>query len=1014
MRRNLAEMEQRVCRGDNLKDEIKDLRYHLECILGTTEPEDNDTEEAGHFHDAGSHQGGQNDGRPDPKFFREFRKEVRSDGGDETRYREMFDHIGSGVAVMAPAPDLQDFFLTDFNKAAEKITRVRRKDVIGWDIRSVFPYLHKTDLIDSFRHVQQTGESEYIPATYYRDGIREGWHETRVYRLPSGEIVSIFEDVTQRVRFEQELQARNRIAQAFLLHPRDEVYPHLVKIFLDFIDSRDGFLGYLGTDGNLIIHAMQESALVNRRLGGIVFSPEAWSGPWGEALKEGKTCLVNAPFPVPEGHVPINRALAVPMAFQGRLVGVVVVANKARDYTDTERRSLEKLADFIVPFLEARLDFCREEREKQSLLKTVFQSERLLRDILDFLPDPTFAVDLEGRVILWNRAIEEMTGIHSDAMLGKGDYEYALPFYGVRRPLVIDLVLRPDPDQDRYYRYVDQDGSVMVETDVPGPQGKERWLWAKARHLCDSEGKIVGAIESIRDITDRKRTEEALRESEEKFHLLAEEIPVGISLMDSDRRFEYFNSRFTEIFGYTLEEIPTKDDWFEKIYPDERYREKIRTFWKKHHYEKPVPGNIVEGMIKAMCQDRTEKIIHVRSVYITNGKYLQTCEDVTHQKKLEERLIQGQKMEAVGTLAGGIAHDFNNLFMGIQGYSSLMMFKMERSHPFYERLKGIEDQVISGANLTRQLLGFARGGKYEVKVTDLNQLVEKTADMFGRTKKEIIIHKKFATGLWNVEADEGQIEQVLLNLYLNAWQAMPGGGDLYLATENVKHDPLYAKANEVAPGDYAKISITDTGVGMDEKTRQRIFEPFFTTKEMGRGTGLGLATVYGIVRGHGGMINVYSEKGKGTTFNLYFPASQMAVSPEVQPFRAVLRGTETLLVVDDEPTILKVMGDLLQTLGYRVFRAAGGREALGIYKAHQDEIDLVILDMVMPGRSGGETFEDLKRINPEIKAILSSGYSLNGEAKTILNRGVKAFIQKPFMIDQVSMTIREILDAEKH
>jgi len=304
------------------------------------------------------------------------------------------------------------------------------------------------------------------------------------------------------------------------------------------------------------------------------------------------------------------------------------------------------------------------------------------------------------------------------------------------------------------------------------------------------------------------------------------------------------------------------------------------------------------------------------------------------------------KMEAVGTLAGGIAHDFNNLLMGIQGLATLMRRDLEPDHSHYKKLLQIEEQVRSGAELTQQLLGFAREGQYEVKLINLADLLKRTAAMFGRTKKEITIHRNTDRALWHVEADQGQIEQVLMGIYLNAWQAMPGGGTLTLEARNIILEEGERFPFEAPPGSYVRVSIRDTGVGIDEKTRQRIFEPFFTTKEMGRGAGLGLASAYGIIKGHGGFIGVASKVGEGTTFDLYLPASRKKAVPATVHLEAAVPGRETILLIDDEEIIIDVSREILEALGYRVWTVRTGQEAIALYKSRKNEIDLLMIGPV--------------------------------------------------------------------
>lgn len=549
------------------------------------------------------------------------------------------------------------------------------------------------------------------------------------------------------------------------------------------------------------------------------------------------------------------------------LSGVPHIISITRDITDRKRAEIELL-----------------------------ENRQRLADIIEFLPDATLAIDKEKRIIIWNREIEKMTGVPAEDMIGKGDYAYTIPFYGEARSQLMDLIFLEDGEiTSRYQHLIREGGSLVAEAFCHALyNNRGAWVLLKASPLHDQSGNVIGAIESIRDITDRKRAED-------------------------------------------------------------------------------------------------------------------------EKAKLEHQLLQAQKFEAIGTLAGGVAHDFNNILMGIQGRASLLALEVEASQPQREHVRAIEEYVRSASQLTRQLLGFAGGGKYEAKPFDINELVVGTATMFGRTKKEIRIHTHCRSSDLVVEADRGQIEQVLLNLYVNAWQAMPSsGGDLYLETTAVEPDASYCASHQIGPGPYIKISVTDTGSGMDESTRQQVFDPFFTTKDKGRGTGLGLASAYGIIKNHGGVITVYSEKGLGTTFNIYLPRSVKQPLPESPLQQEIIKGSETILLVDDEELIIDVGQAILENLGYQVIIAQSAQDAIQRIVEQGKQIDLVILDMIMPGMDGGICFDRIREIEPGIPVILSSGYTVNGDAEKILQRGCNGFIQKPYNIAELSQKIRQIIRETKN
>lgn len=384
--------------------------------------------------------------------------------------------------------------------------------------------------------------------------------------------------------------------------------------------------------------------------------------------------------------------------------------------------------------------------------------------------------------------------------------------------------------------------------------------------------------------------------------------------------------------------------------------------------------------------------------------------DITEQRQLEEVARHAQKMEAIGTLAGGIAHDFNNILMGIQGRAELLALTGGLDPGAREHLRAIEDAVASASGLTRQLLGFARGGKYQPRPLNLNDLVRSSIELFGRTRKGLEMRVECLATPVVSEVDGPQIEQVLLNLYVNAGQAMPDGGILRLSTGVVDLSEDFCRRYRRTAGQYGVITVADSGIGMDEATQQRIFDPFFSTKGPGRGTGLGLASVYGIVDNHQGIITVTSRPGEGATFTIYLPLSLDAPTALAPHDGEVRKGRETVLLIDDEEMILEVGAAMLHALGYRVFVAGSGELALQCLEERGGEIDLVVLDLIMPGMDGAAVFAEIHQRHPLLPVVLSSGYALDDVAKEILATGCGAFIQKPFSLAVLSQQLRQVLE----
>jgi PAS domain S-box-containing protein len=688
-----------------------------------------------------------------------------------------------------------------------------------------------------------------------------------------------------------------------------------------------------------------------------------------------------------------GRGLDVPFVFVSGTIGedVAVAAMKAGAQDYVTKGNLKRL----VPAVERELREAEGRRERQRAEQSLRESEARYRLLFESNPHPMWVLDTETlRFLAVNAAAVQQYGYSREEFLG-----------------MTALDIRPEEDVEKFRH------SMALPQE--GVQLTAGWLHRKKDGtLIDVEvsahaipwGERPGLLSLVTDVTDRKRTVEALRDSEERFRQLAEHIKEAFFLTElQSGRTLYLSPTFEEIWGIPVAEVYRRPEvWFEGIHLEDRPAVGAALAEGR-------AGKATTTVFRVVRPDGTMRWARARSFPVPEANRLVgVVEDITEMRRVEEQATQAQKMEAVGRLAGGVAHDFNNLLTVILGEVELLIADLAPTSEFFTPLDEVRKAANRAAILTRQLLAFSRRQIIEPVVFDLNDLVKDMNKMLVRLiGEDIEVTTRLSKNPSFVRADRGQIEQVLANLAVNARDAMPRGGSLTLHTGAETLDEDYARSHaEVTPGEYVTLVVSDTGTGMTEEVKSRLFEPFFTTKECGKGTGLGLATSFGIVKQAGGHLSVYSEVGVGTTIRVYLPRLSTEQQPRsIVEAPALPRGDETILLVEDEASVRRVTARTLTSLGYRVLEAQSGEDAEALLASHEGILHLLFTDVVLPGIGGRDLADRVRATRPGIKLLFASGYTDDVILQHRLIEHDIALLQKPFTRESLAQKVRDVLDS---
>jgi two-component system cell cycle sensor histidine kinase/response regulator CckA len=913
----------------------------------------------------------------------------------EARYRGIFDHTNNGVAVYKVVNDGQDFIFTDFNRACEKIEGIGKDEVLGKSVRQIFPGVKEFGLFDVLKRVWKTGKPENFPVSQYKDDRISGWRENHVYKLPSGEIVAVYSDETERMQAEQDLKkakdelefkiqertAELSVANLQLTEEISERNKIEIELHDSIIQWRSTFdavtsaISLLDLDGTILKCNTAMTEFIGKS-----FSEVIGATCW-EIVHNTSKPIQGCPFVKMKKTF---RRETLALSLEDKWMEVTV--DPVLDENGVLKGAVHIITDIT------------DRKRAESALKI---SEERYRNLFDKTGTATLVIEEDMTISQINTKCEELSGYSRQEIVGKMKTTDFVPPEDLERAIDYHLKRRGEVEA----------APPEYEVNLVDKFGNVKTLFIQIGLIPGTKQSIASLI----DITPRKQAEQALRESEDKFNRAFMFSPDLISIYRmKDGKYIDVNDNFLKISGYRRDEVIEKTAERLRIWGDPDDREllikKLEDTGGVNNYEtnfRIKDGSLIPCLLSArLIEIKGEKCI----ISITRDIRERKREE-EKRRKLEGHLQQSRKLEAVSVLAGGIAHEFNNALAVVAGNIELLQMDLPDHENVINFGQAAKTSVNRMANLTDQLLAYARGGKYRPENINLSDFVKDTLTLMKHdVDPKISIETELPSNIVKVNGDLTQLQTVLSTIVTNAIEALEGEGRLQIKTgDEFVGEEVAETYPGLKSGKYTCLTIKDDGKGMDDETKSRVFEPFFTTKIHGRG--LGMAAVYGIVKNHNGYIYVDSEPGKGTAVRIFLPPVEVFEEEAEIAEPELTLGTGTILVIEDEEMLLEVIRAMLEKLGYRVLCAKTGKEAIGIANSFDGDIDLALLDIKLPDMEGSRIYPIIKEYRPKMKVIVCSGYALDGPAQEILNAGAQGFIKKPFVFKEIFIKIRSVLEG---